>query len=109
MMLPSLAPEASASADFATAAYKPYQNKSLHPAPKIWKWCRGPESNRYDCHQSRDFKSRASASFATPAILLGAGDGNRTHVASLEGWNSTIELHPQILLELARRIELPTC
>ena len=25
---------------------------------------------------------------------LRAGDGNRTHVASLEGWNSTIELHP---------------
>ena len=42
-------------------------------------------------------------------IIFGAGDGNRTHVASLEGWNSTIELHPQILLELARRIELPTC
>jgi hypothetical protein len=34
-----------------------------------------------------------------PAELLaqvGAGDGNRTHVASLEGWNSTIELHPQL-------------
>ena len=29
----------------------------------------------------------------------GAGDGNRTHVASLEGWNSTIELHPQIKME----------
>ena len=27
--------------------------------------------------------------------LYGAGDGNRTHAASLEGWNSTIELHPQ--------------
>ena len=27
---------------------------------------------------------------------LGAGDGNRTHVASLEGWRSTIELHPQM-------------
>ena len=27
-----------------------------------------------------------------------AGDGNRTHVASLEGWNSTIELRPQMLL-----------
>ena len=27
----------------------------------------------------------------------GAGDGNRTHAASLEGWNSTIELHPHIL------------
>ena len=26
---------------------------------------------------------------------FGAGDGNRTHAASLEGWNSTIELHPQ--------------
>ena len=27
----------------------------------------------------------------------GAGDGNRTHAASLEGWNSTIELHPHIV------------
>ena len=25
----------------------------------------------------------------------GAGDGNRTRVTSLEGWSSTIELHPQ--------------
>ena len=24
-----------------------------------------------------------------------AGDGNRTHVSSLEGWCSTIELHPR--------------
>ena len=32
-----------------------------------------------------------------PAELLahiGAGDGNRTHTTSLEGWDSTIELHP---------------
>ena len=28
-------------------------------------------------------------------LLIGAGDGNRTHAASLEGWNSTIELHPR--------------
>ena len=28
--------------------------------------------------------------------IHGAGDGNRTHVISLEGWSSTIELHPQI-------------
>ena len=27
----------------------------------------------------------------------GAGDGNRTHAASLEGWNSTIELHPRAM------------
>ena len=26
----------------------------------------------------------------------GAGDGNRTHATSLEGWDSTIELHPHI-------------
>ena len=36
-----------------------------------------------------------------PAELLahvnGAGDGNRTRVSSLEGWCSTIELHPQTL------------
>jgi hypothetical protein len=25
----------------------------------------------------------------------GAGDGNRTHATSLEGWSSTIELHPR--------------
>ena len=25
----------------------------------------------------------------------GAGDGNRTRTASLEGWSSTIELHPR--------------
>jgi prepilin-type N-terminal cleavage/methylation domain-containing protein len=33
------------------------------------------------------------------AVLLyagvGAGEGNRTLMASLEGWNSTIELHPR--------------
>ncbi len=26
----------------------------------------------------------------------GAGDGNRTHATSLEGWSSTIELHPRM-------------
>ena len=29
--------------------------------------------------------------------IYGAGDGNRTRVSSLEGWCSTIELHPQTL------------
>ena len=29
-------------------------------------------------------------------LQAGAGDGNRTHVTSLEGWSSTIELHPQV-------------
>ena len=25
-----------------------------------------------------------------------AGDGNRTHMASLEGWSFTIKLHPHV-------------
>ena len=35
-------------------------------------------------------------SYRRIAVEDGAGDGNRTHAASLEGWNSTIELHPHI-------------
>ena len=27
--------------------------------------------------------------------ICGAGDGDRTRMASLEGWSSTIELHPR--------------
>ena len=30
------------------------------------------------------------------ALLIGAGGGNRTRVARLEIWNSTIELHPRV-------------
>ena len=30
--------------------------------------------------------------------FLKAGDGNRTHVSSLEGWCSTIELHPHVYI-----------
>ena len=33
-----------------------------------------------------------------PLVLPGAGEGNRTLVSSLEGWCSTIELHPQARL-----------
>ena len=32
-----------------------------------------------------------------------AGDGNRTHIAGLEGQNSTIELHPRILPKNKKR------
>ena len=32
--------------------------------------------------------------------IYGAGDGNRTRVSSLEGWCSTIELHPQVLYHM---------
>ena len=33
---------------------------------------------------------------------FGAGDGNRTHTTSLEGWGSTTELHPQMVADLQR-------
>ena len=62
MMLPSLAPEASASA-ISPQPHNPFG------IPSKLDWCRGPESNRYDCYQSGDFKSPASASFATPAFM----------------------------------------
>ena len=44
--------------------------------------------------------------------INGAGDGNRTHTTSLEGWDSTIELHPQnskptiaILLHFSQKVK----
>ena len=37
---------------------------------RVYKWCRGPESNRYGSHLPQDFKSCASASSATPALEL---------------------------------------
>ena len=40
-------------------------------------------------------------------LLAKAGDGNRTHVSSLEGWCSTIELHPHIQFNRGDRIR--TC
>ena len=40
--------------------------------------------------------------FTEAKKIFGAGDGNRTHAASLEGWNSTIELHPRFLVRKQR-------
>src|SRR5882724_6475990 len=51
---------------------------------------------RYQPNHSAFRRTDCSGKLAAPAPLdgIGAGDGNRTHVASLEGWCSTIELHP---------------
>ena len=40
-------------------------------------------------------------------VVYGAGEGNRTLATSLEGWGSTIELHPQIKNGRSSRIR--TC
>ena len=42
-------------------------------------------------------------------MLDGAGDGNRTRVSSLEGWCSTIELHPRLIQLGNSSIKKPVC
>ena len=44
----------------------------------------------------------------TVEFLTGASDENRTHVVSLEGWSSTIELHSHLEMVSRRGIEPPT-
>ena len=43
----------------------------------------------------RSKQNRSEVNVPLTCKLLGAGDGNRTRVISLEGWGSTIELRPQ--------------
>src|SRR5690554_6714591 len=42
---------------------------------------------------------------------IGAGDGNRTRTTSLEGWGSTIELHPHadLIPHLEPHLPLSNC
>ncbi len=98
MMLPSLAPEASASA---ISPQPPINTLLINSAPTIPALAKNGAEDR----------NRTGTIVANPGILSpvrlpvppprqnnGAGDGNRTHVASLEGWNSTIELHPHKII-----------
>ena len=48
----------------------------------------------YQLIESRDHDCLSHTPCYKTACWLGAGDGNRTHVFSLEGCCSTIELHP---------------
>lgn len=41
--------------------------------------------------------------------MTGAGDGNRTRTASLEGWDSTIELHPLVAETSGIVAEVQSC
>ncbi len=45
--------------------------------------------------RSRLFTKKVPQDFLRD-LFVTAGDGNRTHVSSLEGWCSTIELHPHL-------------
>ena len=67
------------------------------------RWCPGPELNRYVSFETRDFKSRASASFATRAgrEVVEANISVRrmwTPGASLEGHSSRRSLSLFVLL-----------
>ena len=48
-------------------------------------------------------QNNADPSRYKKAKANGAGEGNRTLTASLEGWNSTVELHPRKTLTTLRR------
>ena len=50
---------------------------------------------RQDIHK-KEYKKRNRIN----SFFKRAGDGNRTHVSSLEGWCSTIELHPHKMYEI---------
>ena len=91
MELPPLAPEASASA--------------IPPRPHNMKM-RGIDTIGGAEDRNRTGTAVSNRGILSPVRLPvppprhnqennGAGDGNRTHVISLEGWSSTIELHPQ--------------
>jgi hypothetical protein len=58
-------------------------------------------SNRADSFLGDKIIKRNATFFAKRYTALvnvcnGAGDGNRTHDISLEGWSFTIKLHPRI-------------
>ncbi len=43
--------------------------------------------------------AKVYSDIAISTKIVRAGDGNRTRMASLEGWSSTIELHPRVPFE----------
>lgn len=66
--------------------------------------------------QARSSRKSRKSLILWSLIDSGAGDGNRTHVASLEGWSSTTELHPHasssilataLALSIHDRVPLP--
>ena len=54
------------------------------------------KSRAIDGARTRGLDLGTVARYQLRHYRIRAGDGNRTHVSSLEGWCSTIELHPHI-------------
>ena len=53
-------------------------------------------------------EDRCSIQLSYRAIKFGADEGNRTLTVSLEGWSSTIKLHPLIGAQYRSRTDTPT-
>ena len=74
-------------------SHKITDNPNPHNKKGFW-FLRILKSDRRGSNpRSRPWQGRA---LPTTPLSHEAGDGNRTHVSSLEGWCSTIELHPHI-------------
>ena len=75
----------------------------LHPIRPIW-------NGAFEEIRTPDPRLRRAMLYPTELQThnIGAGDGNRTHAASLEGWNSTTELHPQRNLIYHKTINMST-
>ena len=79
---------------------KEHKKTSIRNLIDVFLWRRHPDLNR---------GIKVLQTSALPlgySAIYGAGTGNRTRVSSLEGWCSTIELHPH--LERKTRLELAT-
>jgi hypothetical protein len=65
-------------------------------------WCRsanGPLMARSTFNDRKTATSNARIYPLTSQGTMRADDGNRTRMTSLEGWGSTIELHPRDLAD----------
>jgi hypothetical protein len=68
--------------------------------PDITHSPRKPSRIIFDCRSCQRFDPQRPQIFPKNSHSSRAGDGNRTHVTSLEGWSSTIELRPRTRLLL---------
>src|SRR5579872_5477930 len=70
--------------------------KGLRTATKERKVHKEAKKSTLTSHQVSRGASKCEGTAVLRSVAgSGAGDGNRTHVCSLEGCRSTIELHPQ--------------
>jgi hypothetical protein len=86
----------------ASAGTPPRRRRSPHPGRCLcYRYCDRSVTIPVQRRRTRQPRTRR------PGSRCGADDGNRTRVASLEDWGSTIELRPQVPPYLATRARSP--